>query len=120
MVHRIASVEMLAETFKPNPEIYEAAKPGNFLQFKQIPNIKIRFHRSLHDSLYAKPLHKDQVIDFDETSEYLTLHLPQCSEEVVLPWVLAQMGKAEIIEPEMLRRRVCLKAEQIININRRK
>lgn len=106
MLHRIESAEMLTETFTPNPEIYEAAKPGNLLQFEKIPNIKIRFHRSIHDSLYAKPLHKDQVIDFDETSEYLLLHLPECSEEVVLPWVLAQMGKAEILEPESLREKV--------------
>lgn len=113
MLHRIESAEMLSETFKPNPEIYEAAKPGNFLQFKQIPNIKIRFHRSLHDSLYAKPLHKDQVIDFDESSEYLTLHLPECSEEVVLPWVLAQMGKAEILEPESMRNILLVKLKQI-------
>lgn len=114
MLHRIESAEMLSETFKPNPEIYEAAKPGNFLQFKKIPNIKIRFHRSIHDSLYAKPLHINQRIDFDETSEYLTLHLPECSEEVVLPWVLAQMGKAEILKPESMRESVSIFAKKII------
>lgn len=106
--------EMPEETFTPNPEIYETAKPDNFLPFKPIPDIRIRFHRSLYDSLYAKPLHKDQVIDFDETSEYLTLHLPECSEEVVFPWVLAQMGKAEILEPESLRKYLKESADSII------
>lgn len=77
----------------------------------KIPNIRIRFHRSIHDALYAKPLHIDQVIDFDETSEYLTLHLPGCSEEIVLPWVLSQMGKTEILELEFLREKVCQAAE---------
>lgn len=117
MLHRIESAQLLEEHFKPNPEIYEAAKPGSFLQFKQIPNIKIRFHRSLHDSLYAKPLHIDQCIDFDETSEYLTLHLPESPEEVVIPWVLAQLGQAEILEPEFLRDKVCHAAKLIIQIH---
>lgn len=115
MLHRIEAAEMLSETFKPNPEIYEAARPGNFLQFKKIPNIKIRFHRSIHDSLYAKPLHKDQIIDFDETSEYLMLHLPECFEEVVLPWVLSQMGKAEIEEPKTLRDQLLKKLTYMVN-----
>jgi len=80
---------MLDEKMKPKPKIPKAAKPGNFQRLKKITDIRIRFHCSLHDSPYAKPLHKDQVIDFDETSEYLTLHLPESSEAVVLPWVLA-------------------------------
>ena len=118
MLHRIESAQLLEEHFKPNPEIYEAAKPGNFLQFKQIPNIKIRFHRSLHDSLYAKPLHIDQKIDFDETSEYLLLNLPEFPEEVVIPWVLAQLGQAEILEPEFLRDRVCDFSKKIIQLHK--
>lgn len=117
MLHRIESAEMLEEKFKPDPEIYEAAKPGKFLQFKQIPDITIRFHRSIHDAVYAKPLHIDQKIDFDETSEYLTLHLPGCSEEIVLPWVLAQMGKAEILEPESLRNKICRAIFNIFSIH---
>ncbi len=105
--------EMPEETFTPAFEIRKAAKPGNFLPFKPIPDIRIRFHRSLHDSP-AKPLHNDQVIDFDETSEYLTFHLPECSEEVVFPWVLAQMSKAEILEPESLRKYLKESADSII------
>lgn len=114
MLHRIESAEMLEEKFKPNPEIYEAAKPGKFLQFKQIPNIEIRFHRSIHDAVYAKPLHIDQRIDFDERSAYLTLHLPGCSEEVLIPWILSQLGKAEILEPEFLREKICRAAEMVV------
>ncbi len=117
MLHRIESAELLDKKFIPAPKIYEAVEAGTFLDFKTIKDILISFHRSLHDKLYAMPLHKDQVIKFNNVDEYLTVELPECSEEVLIPWILAQKGEAIVIKPENLRMKIHEAAKRILMQN---
>ena len=46
----------------------------------------------------------------------MTLHLPKCSEEVVLPLVFFQMGKAEMLESENLRQKIFIPVSSIQTI----
>ena len=97
-LHRIRSAEPLPEHFTPDEKIIRSVTVDDFLGFEKVRNVKLKITKMLRDVLAARPLHSRQSFLPDGTVE-----IPAVSREILFPFLLAQQGLAELLEPAGLR-----------------
>ena len=97
-LHRIRSAEPLPEHFTPDEKIIRSVTVDDFLGFEKVRNVKLKITEMLRDVLAVRPLHSRQSFLPDGTVE-----IPAVSREILFPFLLAQQGLAELLEPAGLR-----------------
>ena len=111
MIHRIQRAELGDDHFVPNPEIYEHIS----FDFTLIKNIVLRFHKSVHDDIFANPFHEAQEILWEtEDPLYKIVKIPEAEEQIIVPRIMAKMGAVTVIEPAELRQKVIDAATSLI------
>ena len=111
MIHRIQRAELGDDNFVPNPEIYEHIS----FDFTLIKNIVLRFHKSVHDDIFANPFHEAQEILWEtEDPLYKIVKIPEAEEQIIVPRIMAKMGSITVIEPAELRQKVIDAATNLI------
>ena len=111
MIHRIQRAELGDDNFVPNPEIYEHIS----FDFTLIKNIVLRFHKSVHDDIFANPFHEAQEVLWEtEDPLYKIVKIPEAEEQIIVPRIMAKMGSITVIEPAELRQKVIDAATNLI------
>jgi predicted DNA-binding transcriptional regulator YafY len=98
-LQRIKQARVLPyDDFTPDKEIISSINPDDFLGFEKISNVKLLAKNYALDHLRSSPLHTHQHIHDDGTVE-----IPAVAKEVLFPFILAQMGNVELLEPTELK-----------------
>lgn len=97
-IHRIKSAELLHSRFEPSEKIIHSVTVDDFLGFEKIQNVTLKITDNLRDQFASHPLHSQQKINADNTVE-----IPAVAKETLFPFLLSQMGQAELLEPQELR-----------------
>ena len=80
-----------------------------------IKNIVLRFHKSVHDDIFANPFHEAQEILWEtEDPLYKIVKIPEAEEQIIVPRIMAKMGSITVIEPAELRQKVIDAATSLI------
>jgi len=116
-IHRIFAATKKEKYFTPDSKIINDLNEDKFLDYDEITDIKILCDHSIKNYLEATPLHKDQSLKKLNDNQLL-LNLPSMPEHEVIQWTLYQSGKAQIITPIEMRRKVQTAAQEIAQKHR--
>ncbi len=83
--------------------------------FTPVRNIVLRFHKGVHDEIFANPFHEEQEIIWEtEDPLYKIVKIPEAEEQIIVPRIVAKMGLITVIEPAELRQKVIEAATKFI------
>lgn len=110
MIHRILHAEITKKSFVPDPAIYE----NIHFTLTPVQNVVLKFHKDIHDSIFAVPFHEKQEIVWETGNPiYKTLKIPEAPQEILVQRILSYMGKLTVVEPEFLKKKVRDAAEAV-------
>ena len=103
MIHRIQNAELLKKTFIPDAKIY-----GNIhFTLTPVKNVMLKFHKDIHDSIFAMPFHEAQKIVWETDDPVFKLvKIPEAPLEILVQRILSYAGKLVVVKPRILKNRV--------------
>ena len=103
MIHRIQNAELLKKTFTPDAKIY-----GNIhFTLTPVKNVVLKFHKDIHDSIFAMPFHEAQKIVWETDDPVFKLvKIPEAPLEILVQRILSYAGKLVVVKPRILKNRV--------------
>lgn len=109
---RIKSIHLTGETFDVRDEIIKSASEDFIFDSEMVTDAKILCDDYLTKLIETRPLHPDQIITMhgDGTSEILIKSIPKCK---LITWIMHQCGRAELVEPVILRKEIRTFANKI-------
>lgn len=111
MIHRIQQAAVGCNSFEPDPEIY------NHIQFTLTPvkDVVLRFHKDIHDYIFANPFHDEQEIVWDTGDpEFKLVKIPVAPQEILVQRILAQNGNLVVVSPDSLKAKVREAAQNVM------
>ncbi len=104
-IHRIDKAEPSGRFFESDQELIKRVGNGDFLQYDKIENIEIICENELKSFLEAKPFHPSQIIKHYD-NEHILLSIPAAPEHEIVKWVMYQSGKAKLVKPHALIKKI--------------
>ena len=103
MIHRIQKAELLEKTFTPDPKIYE----NIHFTLTPVKNVVLKFHKDIHDSIFATPFHEKQEIVWETDDPVFKLvKIPEAPLEILVQRILSYAGKLVAVKPKILKSKV--------------
>ena len=103
MIHRIQNAELLEKKFIPDAEIYE----NIHFTLTPVKNVVLKFHKDIHDSIFAMPFHDQQEIVWETADPVFKLvRIPEAPLEILVQRILSYAGKLVVVEPKLLKDKV--------------
>ena len=115
MIHRIQKAEITEKAFAPDPEIY-----GNIhFTLTPVKNVVLKFHKDIHDSIFAMPFHEQQEIVWETDDPVFKLvKIPEAPMEILVERILSYAGKLVVVKPKILKDRVREAAAAVFETHR--
>ena len=89
---------MLPATFAPDMAIIRSVTLDNIVAWRKYSNVKIRLTDEARKFALSNKMHTKQRLKREGKGRWL-FTIPEVPEQVVVPWILSQRGKAVPIEP---------------------
>ena len=115
MIHRIQKAEITEKAFTPDPEIYE----NIHFTLTPVKNVVLKFHKDIHDSIFAMPFHEQQEIVWETDDPVFKLvKIPEAPMEILVERILSYAGKLVVVKPKILKDRVREAAAAVFETHR--
>ena len=114
MIHRIQSAGVLGKTFIPDTNIY-----GNIhFPLTPVKNVVLKFHKDIHDSIFATPFHEQQEIIWEtEDPVFKLVKIPEAPQEILVRRILSYAGKLIVVKPKSLKDKVREAAASVLEVH---
>ena len=100
MINRINSAELLPDTFEPDMQLINSVTLDEIVSYPKVKDVKIRLERTARNSAIANKMHSRQTVTEETEGKSWIFNIPEIPKEVIIPWILAQGGKAVPLEPQ--------------------
>jgi predicted DNA-binding transcriptional regulator YafY len=111
-VHRIQSARLTGKNFEPDLALIRKVREDGIFDYRRVRDIVIECDAETAHYVVEKPLHSGQRVERTESGAAL-LRIPSAVGWEVVSWTLAQGGRARILKPDKLRKKVAEIAERI-------
>ena len=103
MIHRIQEAKVLEKTFTPDAEIYE----NIHFTLTPVRNVVLKFHKDIHDSIFAMPFHEKQEIVWEtDDPVFKLIKIPEAPLEILVQRILSYAGELVAVKPKLLKDKV--------------
>ena len=100
VINRINSAELLPDTFEPDMQLINSVTLDEIVSYPKVKDVKIRLERTARNSAIANKMHSRQTVTEETEGKSWIFNIPEIPKEVIIPWILAQGGKAVPLEPQ--------------------
>ena len=104
-VHRIAAAEPTGKYFRHDRKLIEKTRRHGLFELPDIKNVILRCDRSILSYAGDYRFHEEQQI-IPSGNGFFELHIPSAPEEELIRWILWQAGRAAVLQPESLKKRI--------------
>jgi predicted DNA-binding transcriptional regulator YafY len=111
MIHRIQNAELLEKIFSPDAEIYE----NIHFTLTPVKNVVLKFHKDIHDSIFATPFHeKQEIVWKTDDPVFKLVRIPEAPLEILVQRILSYAGKLVAVKPKLLKDKVREAASSVL------
>ncbi len=118
-VSRIVQATRIAYVFEMDRKLLEETHEKGLLGGEKIPQVKLQCDNSIADDICDRQMLRGAKIETQTDSSLLVL-MNNVAKEELIPWILAQGGKVQLLEPEFLREEVLIAAQSLEAKHRKK
>ena len=104
-LHRIVEVEPTGKTFEPDLKVINNVRNGELFDYHHVRDIVIKCSAEIAPYVAEKPLHSRQKMEKRPDGSFI-LRIPSATGWEVVSWVLSQAGRAHLLKPANLRKKI--------------
>ena len=116
-VHRIKSAEITEKTFEPDKKIIDSVIEGDVFDYDKVKDVEIWLAPESANYAKERKLRKGEKLTFKKDGSAV-LHLPEAVPGEIIRLVMSECGKAKLLKPAGLARRIAKIADDIAVVHR--